>query len=133
MTPTGTAGRIRASDIERDEVAALLAQQVAAGRLTMSEFEERVDAAYVARTRGQLQDLTVDLPGEGAADEITATAFDPCLLCFLLFVFPPAALVYWLVRRRARTSCEQASDGWAVPLLSAVTPRYARVGVLSHE
>jgi hypothetical protein len=32
------------------------------GRLTIVEFDERVQAAYAARTRGDLEDLTEDLP-----------------------------------------------------------------------
>ncbi len=32
------------------------------GQLTVVEFDERVRAAYAARTRGDLEDLTVDLP-----------------------------------------------------------------------
>ncbi len=32
------------------------------GRLTLTEFEERTTAAYAARTRGELADLTADRP-----------------------------------------------------------------------
>lgn len=32
------------------------------GRLTIVEFDERTRAAYAARTRGELDDLTEDLP-----------------------------------------------------------------------
>jgi hypothetical protein len=32
------------------------------GRLTIVEFDERVQAAYAARTRSELEDLTEDLP-----------------------------------------------------------------------
>jgi hypothetical protein len=32
------------------------------GRLTIVEFDERVQAVYAARIRGELEDLTEDLP-----------------------------------------------------------------------
>jgi hypothetical protein len=54
--------RIRASDADRDRVAALLQEHHAAGRLTAQEFDERVDAALHARTLGELDELLADLP-----------------------------------------------------------------------
>ncbi|MCM2392214.1 DUF1707 SHOCT-like domain-containing protein [Streptomyces albipurpureus] len=56
---------MRASDSEREQVAELLRDAVAEGRLTMEEFEERLDAAYQARTRGELEPLVSDLPVTG--------------------------------------------------------------------
>ncbi|MFB9386738.1 DUF1707 domain-containing protein [Pseudonocardia petroleophila] len=35
---------------------------VAEGRLTLSEFEERTSATLASRTRGDLDDVTTDLP-----------------------------------------------------------------------
>jgi hypothetical protein len=131
MVGNATEGRIRASDAERDQVAALLSKQVAPGRLTMGEFEKRVEAAFAAQTREQLHDLTADLPAD-ASHESTAPEFDPCLLCFLLFACPPAALVYWLMWRRAGGSQQKAGDDWDVPQLSTVSARYVRVGAISH-
>ena len=54
--------RIRASDADRDRVAALLREHHAAGRLTAEEFHERMDAALNARTLGELDELMADLP-----------------------------------------------------------------------
>jgi uncharacterized protein DUF1707 len=54
--------RIRASDADRDRVAEALREHHAAGRLTMEEFQERLDRAYAARTLGELDALTADLP-----------------------------------------------------------------------
>ncbi|OLT41779.1 hypothetical protein BJF85_05130 [Saccharomonospora sp. CUA-673] len=51
----------RASDADRERVAAHLQHQVAEGRLTLDEFSERVAAADRARTVGELADLTRDL------------------------------------------------------------------------
>ncbi len=62
---------IRASDADRDEVAAQLRQNLTEGRLTMEEFQERLDAAYRAKTYGDLDALLADLPrppGAGPAN-----------------------------------------------------------------
>ncbi|WP_431044205.1 DUF1707 SHOCT-like domain-containing protein [Streptomyces sp. P1-3] len=56
---------LRASDAERERVADALRDAVAEGRLTMEEFEERLDAAYRARTHGELAPLVRDLPASG--------------------------------------------------------------------
>jgi hypothetical protein len=52
----------RASDAERQAVARRLERALRDGRLTIVEFDERTQAAYAARTRGELDDLTEDLP-----------------------------------------------------------------------
>lgn len=59
--------RLRASDQDRENVAATLREQYAQGRLTMEEFDERSSAAYAARTLGELRALTADLPAEPPA------------------------------------------------------------------
>lgn len=53
---------LRASDDERDRTAALLGDALASGRLTVDEHSERLEAVYAARTRGELDPLTADLP-----------------------------------------------------------------------
>jgi hypothetical protein len=53
---------LRASDAERETVVEALQSAVGAGRITLAEFEERARAAYKARTRGDLEALTADLP-----------------------------------------------------------------------
>jgi Domain of unknown function (DUF1707) len=52
----------RASDAERQAVARRLERALRDGRLTIVEFDERTQAAYAARTRGELDDITEDLP-----------------------------------------------------------------------
>ena len=54
--------QLRASDAERDAAAGRLREAHAEGRLTVEEFSERLDAALAARTRGDLEALTRDLP-----------------------------------------------------------------------
>jgi len=53
---------IRASDADRDRAAAALREHLAAGRLTIEEFDERLDLAYAAKTLGELDELMADLP-----------------------------------------------------------------------
>lgn len=55
---------IRASDDDRERVVAALREQTAQGRLTLEEFEERMGAAYAAKTWDDLRPLTRDLPVE---------------------------------------------------------------------
>jgi len=58
---------LRASDADRDAAAAWLGGALAVGRLTSTEYAERLDAAYAARTLGELAPLTSDLPASDAA------------------------------------------------------------------
>ncbi|MBX7546544.1 DUF1707 domain-containing protein [Streptomyces sp. NPDC004232] len=58
---------LRASDADRERVAEVLRDALAEGRLDMAEFEERLEAAYRARTYGELTPLTRDLPTAAAA------------------------------------------------------------------
>jgi hypothetical protein len=53
---------VRASDNDRDSVAGMLCDAYAAGCLDRGELEQRSGLAYRARTAGELQDLTADLP-----------------------------------------------------------------------
>ena len=62
---------LRVSQAERDEVVAVLAGHFADGRLTVEEYEERVEAALAARTGRDLEPLLEDLP---AADPPAAPA-----------------------------------------------------------
>lgn len=57
---------VRASDGEREEVAARLGRAVGEGRLTLTEFSDRVGQAHAATTRGELVPLTADLPATTA-------------------------------------------------------------------
>lgn len=53
---------LRASDADRERVAAALREHCAVGRLTMAELDERLGQAYAARTLGDLAAVTHDLP-----------------------------------------------------------------------
>jgi len=53
---------MRAADADRERVAEQLRSAHADGRLDLTEYEERVQQAWAARTYGDLDALTVDLP-----------------------------------------------------------------------
>ena len=53
---------MRASDTEREEAVDRLRAHAAEGRLDVAELEERIDAAFAARTREDLTALFADLP-----------------------------------------------------------------------
>ena len=53
---------MRASDSDREKVAERLSRHAAEGRLDHDELEERVAAAYAAKTEAELAELTRDLP-----------------------------------------------------------------------
>jgi uncharacterized membrane protein len=53
---------MRASDVDRDKVAAVLREHTAEGRITMDEFNERLEQLYKSKTYGELARLTSDLP-----------------------------------------------------------------------
>ena len=52
----------RVSDAERESVAGELRDHFAAGRLSAGELEDRLEAAYSAKTAAELSALSADLP-----------------------------------------------------------------------
>ena len=54
--------RLRVSDADRHRVAELLREAAGEGRLDIEELEERLEAAYSAKTYGDLVPITADLP-----------------------------------------------------------------------
>jgi hypothetical protein len=57
----------RASDSEREATVAHLREAAAEGRLDVEELADRIDAAYGATTRAELEPLTADLPAPTGA------------------------------------------------------------------
>jgi hypothetical protein len=53
---------LRASDADRERIVAALQEHHTKGRLTVEEFTERMQRAYNAKTFGELDLLTSDLP-----------------------------------------------------------------------
>jgi len=54
--------RYRCADVDRDQTVEQLREHFVVGRLTPEEFDERTDAAYAAKTFGDLTALVEDLP-----------------------------------------------------------------------
>jgi hypothetical protein len=53
---------LRVGDVERGATARRLERALREGRISLDEFDERVAAVWRCRTRGQLDELTADLP-----------------------------------------------------------------------
>jgi Domain of unknown function (DUF1707) len=63
--PRGGPLALRIGDAERDAAAADLGEHYAAGRLSLDELNERLDAVFSSKTLGQLTRIMADLPGPG--------------------------------------------------------------------
>jgi Domain of unknown function (DUF1707) len=55
---------LRIGDADRERVAERLRTAAGEGRLAADELEERLEAAFAARTEAELAPLVADLPGE---------------------------------------------------------------------
>ncbi|MGH3435179.1 MAG: DUF1707 SHOCT-like domain-containing protein [Sciscionella sp.] len=64
--------QVRVTNADRSRAVDRLVHALSEGSLTMTEFEQRTEAALAARTRGELADLIVDLP-----NDFTGTAPPP--------------------------------------------------------
>ncbi|MCM6776512.1 DUF1707 domain-containing protein [Nocardia sp. CDC159] len=53
---------VRASDADREKIVARLRLAVDEGRLSLHEFDERIQQVYAARTYGELSPVLSDLP-----------------------------------------------------------------------
>jgi hypothetical protein len=57
---------LRAGTADRERVARVLQDAFGEGRLDSTELQQRLDAAYGAKTLGELRPLTADLPNDEA-------------------------------------------------------------------
>jgi hypothetical protein len=93
---------IRASDADRQQVVQALHQHTAAGRLSLDEFTDRVDAAHRAATHGELAAITADLPAETLTQRggsggplLVAAVVAVLVLALLLGLASVAGLAGW--------------------------------------
>jgi hypothetical protein len=68
---------LRAGNADRERVVALLNGAFAEGRLDVRELDERVAAAYAAKTLGELVPLTADLPVSRSRSPVPQSASAP--------------------------------------------------------
>jgi hypothetical protein len=77
---------MRAADTDRIQVAQLLTEAAAQGRLPMPEYEDRLNRAYAAQTYGELERLSADLPDVATAGTRNAGPCRPAPSTLLLAI-----------------------------------------------
>jgi hypothetical protein len=85
---------LRASDTERAEVADRLSRHYQQGRLDQAEFNERLDRAMNAKTRGDFAGLFADLPDLPEDGQPGAPAGQPARIPHLRRPGPPLARLF---------------------------------------
>jgi Domain of unknown function (DUF1707) len=122
---------LRASDEDRDRVAAEIREHFAQRRLDRAELDERLKAAFSAKTVSQLDSLTSDLPElslavASAHTELalrraklsrelvqqTGGALVPFLLCTIIWVLGGADGSFWPIWALIFPIVVLARDGW---------------------
>ncbi|TCO34470.1 cell wall-active antibiotic response 4TMS protein YvqF [Kribbella steppae] len=74
LTGDELAMRRRVSDLEREEVADVLREAAAEGRLSYAELEERLETLFASKTYGELVEITADLPNGLAVPGVPAVS-----------------------------------------------------------
>ncbi len=77
---------VRAADTDRIQVAQLLTDAAAQGRLGMSEYEDRLVKVYAAQTYDELDRLSFDLPGASMRPGRGSGAYHPAPSTVLLAI-----------------------------------------------
>jgi hypothetical protein len=136
-------GEVRVSDQDRERAAREIREHYAAGRLDDDELNERVDAAYAARTAGDLDALRADLPPLPAtrADERAVVAarrrelqrrlvqqsggaLGAFLVCAAIWAVAGASGFFWPVWILVVALVPLLRNGWR---LYGPAPEFARV------
>jgi Domain of unknown function (DUF1707) len=81
---------LRASDADREQALVALREHLVAGRLSLEEFCERVDAVLRARVTGELAHLQDDLPEALLLERAVVSHAMPLVATL------PRALIAWL-------------------------------------
>ena len=71
---------LRASHTDREAVAERLREAAGDGRIDLDELEERLEKAFAAKTYGELEPLTADLPSPYQAQQPAVEAREPLVL-----------------------------------------------------
>ena len=104
---TGPDPDIRAADADRERVAERLRASHAEGRLDLTEFQQRLERCYEAKTLGELGQLVRDLPRRDEQDEQRSRSWlrparwamlplAPILLALILVSAATGHHVFWL-------------------------------------
>jgi uncharacterized protein DUF1707 len=122
---------LRASDEDRDRVAAEIREHYAQGRLDRPELDERLKETFSAKTVGELDALTADLPELSLAVvtahtelalrraklsrelvQQTGGALIPFILCTVVWVLGGANGSFWPIWALIFPIVVLARDGW---------------------
>jgi hypothetical protein len=68
---------IRAADADRQQVAERLRAALDEGRLDIAEYDDRLQQTYAAKTYGELERLTTDLPAPGTTPAAPVAGDNP--------------------------------------------------------
>ena len=126
-------GHLRIADQDRERLAETIREHFAAGRLDSTEFEERVQAAYAARTQRELDALTADLPSlpvspsqaraltverrreiRRRAMQNAGGSITPFLVCTLIWAATGAGSFFWPAFLLIGPVALVARVGWAL-------------------
>jgi hypothetical protein len=122
---------IRVSDQDRQSAFELFSEAYAVGRLSREDLDERVAAAYSAKTYGELRDLASDLPRPaptGLSSETVASCRAPqrasrCLVSVMIWMFFALVLAAGLAGLANPVAVWVAAI--PVPIALLLTPRSA--------
>ncbi len=122
---------LRVSDQERERLVSEIREHFAAGRLSEDELDERVQAAYNARTASELNDVRRDLPKlpptptERHAElterrghlqrrllQQSGGAVVPFLICTVIWVASGATGAFWPIWLLLIAAIPLARNGW---------------------
>jgi len=124
-TPDGPADRrnLRVSDAEREHAADVLRRAAGDGRITFDELDERLTAAYAAKTYGELAAVTEDLPEAGPQPPAVTAPMPPAAAAARFpetrFGGTPGSGISVAVMSEAHRT-----GGWVVP------PSYTAVAIM---
>jgi uncharacterized membrane protein YccC len=125
--------QLRASGAEREHAAEEIREHFAAGRLTPEELSQRLDAAYAAKTVGELVALRGDLPALPPSAparraelvqrrtelrrrllQQTVGSFSVFFLCALIWLASGASSPFWPVWVAIFPVVALARNGWGM-------------------
>ena len=126
----GDTGDVRASDEDREQLSTELREHAVAGRLSTDELEERLQAAYSARTVGELEALRRDLPASGRLAAVsdaarrrhltrrviqeTGGSFGVFVLCTVIWLASGANGQFWPIWVLLVFALSVVRNGWAL-------------------